>query len=65
MGRQGTAHDHYFLTFEEAFNRFPGFSYEVQGVFQEIVDGRKTFFTYVVKDEQPARQDDSLGIKRR
>ncbi len=41
----------YFLTFEEAFNRFPGFAYEVQGVFQEVVDGRKTFFTYVVKDE--------------
>ena len=55
----------YFLTFEEAFNRFPGFAYEVQGVFQEIVDGRKTFFTYVVKDEKPARHDDSLEIKRR
>ena len=37
--------------FEEAFNRFPGFAYEVQGVFQEVIDGRKTFYTYVVKDE--------------
>ena len=25
----------YFLAFEESFNRFPGFNYEVQGVFQE------------------------------
>ena len=31
----------YFLAFEESFNRFPGFNYEVQGVFQEReVDGR-------------------------
>ena len=25
----------YFLAFEASFNRFPGFNYEVQGVFQE------------------------------
>ncbi len=25
----------YFLAFQESFNRFPGFNYEVQGVFQE------------------------------
>ena len=25
----------YFMTFEESFNRFPGFNYEVQGVYQE------------------------------
>ena len=35
----------YFLAFEESFNRFPGFNYEVQGVFQERVEvpppGRK------------------------
>ena len=40
----------YFMTFEESFNRFPGFSYEVQGVYQEIVDGRITFYTYVVRE---------------
>ena len=39
----------YFLAFQESFNRFPGFNYEVQGVFQERVDGRIEFFTYVVK----------------
>ena len=40
----------YFSTFEESFNRFPGFNYEVQGVFQERVDGRIKFFTYVVRE---------------
>ena len=40
----------YFLTFEESFNRFPGFNYEVQGVFQEKVDGRIKFHTYVVRE---------------
>jgi ornithine decarboxylase len=40
----------YFRAFEESFNRFPGFNYEVQGVFQERVDGRIQFFTYVVKE---------------
>jgi len=39
----------YFLAFQESFNRFPGFSYEVQGVFQERVDGKIKFFTYVVR----------------
>jgi ornithine decarboxylase len=39
----------YFLAFEESFNRFPGFNYEVQGVFQERVDGRIRFHTYVVR----------------
>ena len=29
----------YFLAFQEAFNRFPGFNYEVQGVYQEREDG--------------------------
>ena len=37
----------YFLAFQESFNRFPGFNYEVQGVFQERVDGRIKFHTYV------------------
>jgi hypothetical protein len=40
----------YFLTFQESFNRFPGFNYEVQGVFQEVVDGRIKFHTYVVRE---------------
>lgn len=40
----------YFLAFEESFNRFPGFNYEVQGVYQERVDGRIVFHTYVVRD---------------
>ena len=40
----------YFLAFEESFNRFPGFNYEVQGVFQERVDDRIKFFTYVVRE---------------
>src|SRR5882672_6240634 len=39
----------YFSVFEESFNRFPGFNYEVQGVFQEQVDGRIKFYTYVVR----------------
>ncbi len=30
-------------------DRFPGFNYEVQGVFQERVDGRIRFHTYVVR----------------
>lgn len=41
----------YFLAFEESFNRFPGFNYEVQGVFQERVDGRVKFHTYVVREQ--------------
>jgi ornithine decarboxylase len=40
----------YFLAFEESFNRFPGFGYEVQGVYKEIIDGRITFFTYAVRE---------------
>lgn len=40
----------YFLTFEESFNRFPGFNYEVQGVYQERVEGRIKFHTYVVRE---------------
>lgn len=40
----------YFLTFEESCNRFPGFSYEVQGVYQVPEDGRIKFYTYVVKE---------------
>lgn len=40
----------YLLAFQESFNRFPGFNYEVQGVFQERVDGRIVFHTYVVRE---------------
>jgi ornithine decarboxylase len=40
----------YFLVFEEAFNRFPGFAYEVQGVYPDEVDGKILFHTYVVKE---------------
>ena len=40
----------YFLAFQESFNRFPGFNYEVQGVFQERVAGRIKFHTYVVRE---------------
>ncbi|MEM5341339.1 ornithine decarboxylase [Paraburkholderia azotifigens] len=38
----------YFMAFQESFNRFPGFNYEVQGVFQEREGGRIRFYTYVV-----------------
>jgi Orn/Lys/Arg decarboxylase, C-terminal domain len=40
----------YFLTFQESFNRFAGFNYEVQGVYQELVDGRIKFHTYAVRE---------------
>jgi ornithine decarboxylase len=40
----------YFLTFEEGCNRFPGFSYEVQGVYQVPEGERVRFYTYVVKE---------------
>jgi ornithine decarboxylase len=40
----------YLHAFEESFNRFPGFNYEVQGVYQEKVDGRIVFHTYVVRN---------------
>ena len=32
-----------------SFNRFPGFNYEVQGVYQERIDDRIKFFTYAVR----------------
>ena len=40
----------YFKVFEEGCNRFPGFSYEVQGVYQVANEGRIAFHTYVVKE---------------
>jgi ornithine decarboxylase len=39
----------YFLAFQDSFNRFPGFNYEVQGVFQERVNGKIKFHTYAVR----------------
>jgi len=45
----------YFGAFEESFNRFPGFNYEVQGVYQERVDGRIRFHTYVVREAAQQR----------
>jgi arginine/lysine/ornithine decarboxylase len=40
----------YFLAFEESFNRYPGFNYEVQGVYQERESGRIRFYTYAVRE---------------
>jgi ornithine decarboxylase len=40
----------YFLVFEEGCNLFPGFSYEVQGVYQVVEGGKVRFYTYVVKE---------------
>lgn len=40
----------YFLAFQDSFNRFPGFNYEVQGVFQERINGAIKFFTYAVQE---------------
>jgi ornithine decarboxylase len=39
-----------FMVFQESFNHFPGFNYEVQGVFQEREDGRIKLYTYMVKE---------------
>ncbi|WP_130617289.1 ornithine decarboxylase [Dyella amyloliquefaciens] len=41
----------YFLAFEESCNRFPGFSYEVQGVYQVPEGDKVRFYTYVVKED--------------
>jgi ornithine decarboxylase len=40
----------YFMAFQESFNRFPGFNYEVQGVFQEREGSRIQFYTYVIRE---------------
>jgi arginine/lysine/ornithine decarboxylase len=40
----------YFMAFQESFNRFPGFNYEVQGVFQERENSHVRFYTYVVHE---------------
>ncbi|WP_201313492.1 ornithine decarboxylase [Dyella sp. EPa41] len=41
----------YFLAFEESCNRFPGFSYEVQGVYQVPEGDKVRFYTYVVRED--------------
>ena len=46
----------YFMAFQESFNRFPGFNYEVQGVYQERVEGRIKFHTYAVREQRGAEQ---------
>ena len=51
----------YFLAFQESFNRFPGFNYEVQGVFQERVEGRTKFYTYVVRDSKSVKKEADRG----
>ena len=40
----------YLYAVEESFTRFPGFNYEVQGIYQEKADGRIVFHTYVVRE---------------
>lgn len=41
----------YFQAFENSFSRFPGFNYEVQGVYQERTpEGEVRFHTYVVRE---------------
>ena len=49
----------------ESFNRFPGFNYEVQGVFQERVEGRIKFFTYVVRESDSRRPPKKGGDRAR
>ena len=50
----------YFLAFQESFNHFPGFNYEVQGVFQERVDGKIKFFTYAVREQRATSEHDQI-----
>jgi ornithine decarboxylase len=51
--------------FQESFNRFPGFNYEVQGVYQERVEGRIKFFTYVVRESDSRRPPKKGGDRAR
>jgi ornithine decarboxylase len=55
----------YFMAFQESFNRFPGFNYEVQGVYQERVEGRIKFFTYVVRESDSRRPPKKGGDRAR
>lgn len=40
----------YLFSFKESFEHFPRFNYEVQGIYQERIDGRIKFHTYVVRE---------------
>ena len=53
------------MAFQESFNRFPGFNYEVQGVYQERVEGRIKFFTYVVCESDSRRPPKKGGDRAR
>ena len=53
------------MAFQESFNRFPGFNYEVQGVYQERVEGRIKFFTYVVRESDSRRPPKKGGDRAR
>jgi ornithine decarboxylase len=55
----------YFMAFQRSFNRFPGFNYEVQGVYQERVEGRIKFFTYVVRESDSRRPPKKGGDRAR
>jgi ornithine decarboxylase len=49
----------------ESFNRFPGFNHAVQGVYQERVEGRIKFFTYVVRESDSSRPPKKGGDRAR
>ena len=55
----------YFLAFQESFNRFPGFNYEVQGVYQERVDGRIKSHSYVVREAISGKRAEKGGRRGR
>ena len=55
----------YFLAFQESFNRFPGFNYEVQGVYQERVEGRDQVLHVCGPGVRPAHNDgQAVGVRR-
>lgn len=45
----------YFLAWEEAINRMPGFAPELQGVYLKNEDGKKRVYCYVLKEEVAKR----------
>ena len=49
----------YFLAFEESFNRFPGFNYEVQGVYQEksTAASSSTPMSFATEGSRRTRED--------
>jgi hypothetical protein len=51
----------YFQAFEDSCNRFPGFSHDVQGVYQVQEKGRIRFYTNVVQ-EQPTLGQPCWGL---